>query len=144
MYPTADKISRKVMESVPDYINDAEILQQLQSNKINWQHVLAIKQTTDFNDDIISEWLNVSVKTFREYKKPHAHLKENTREHVLLLLSVIKHGISVFGSVTLFENWLKQKNIFFDQRSPMTFMNTITGIKLIDDRLTAMEYGDNI
>lgn len=144
MYPQADKITKKVLESVPDYINDAEILQQLHSNNINWQHVLAIKQTTDFNDDIISEWLNVSVKTFREYKKPHSNLKENTREHVLLLLSVIKHGISVFGSATLFEDWLNKKNIFFDQRSPMTYMNTITGIKLIDDRLTAMEYGDNV
>jgi uncharacterized protein (DUF2384 family) len=54
-----------------------------------------------------------------------------------------------------FESWLNQENFYFDNKSPVSFLNTITGspvsflntitgIKFIDDRLTAMQYGDNV
>jgi uncharacterized protein (DUF2384 family) len=43
-----------------------------------------------------------------------------------------------------FERWLNQENFYFDNKRPVAFMNTITGIKFIDDRLTAMEHGDNV
>ena len=28
--------------------------------------------------------------------------------------------------------------------APNSFLNTVTGVKFVDDRLTAMEYGDNV
>lgn len=133
-----------IMEKVPGNISDGEILNLLYTTDINWKHVNAMKTFTDFNDDVLSGWLNVSVKTFREYKKPNSVFKENVKEQVLLLLSLIKHGTDVFGSVKDFDAWLNQENFYFDQKSPVSFLNTITGIKYVDDRLTAMEYGDNV
>ena len=133
-----------ILRDVPGNINDSEILYFLHTKDVNWQHVNAIKTLTDFNDDILSDWLNVSVKTFREYKKPQTTFKENVKEQVLLLLSLIKHGIGVFGSVKEFDQWLNRKNFYFDNKSPNSFLNTVTGVKFVDDRLTAMEYGDNV
>lgn len=133
-----------ILGEVPGHINDSEILYFLYTKDINWQHVNAIKTLTDFNDAVISDWLNVSVKTFREYKKPQNTFKENVKEQVLLLLSLIKHGIDVFGSVEAFDHWLNRKNFFFDNKTPNSFLNTVTGVKFVDDRLTAMEYGDNV
>jgi uncharacterized protein (DUF2384 family) len=133
-----------ILRDVPGHINDSEILYFLYTKDVNWQHVNAIKTLTNFNDDIISDWLNVSVKTFREYKKPQTTFKENVKEQVLLLLSLIKHGIAVFGSVKEFDQWLNRKNFYFDNKSPNSFLNTVTGLKFVDDRLTAMEYGDNV
>jgi uncharacterized protein (DUF2384 family) len=82
-------------------------------------------------------------------------VKVNVKEQVLLLLSLIKHGVEIFGSMKEFESWLNQENFYFDNKSPVSFLNTITGspvsflntitgIKFIDDRLTAMQYGDNV
>ncbi|MFD2937321.1 antitoxin Xre/MbcA/ParS toxin-binding domain-containing protein [Spirosoma flavum] len=133
-----------ILRDVPGHINDSEILSFLYTKDINWQYVNAIKTLTDFNDDIISDWLNISVKTFREYKKPQNTFKENVKEQVLLLLSLIKHGIGVFGSVKEFDQWLNRKNFYFDNKSPNSYLNTVTGVKFVDDRLTAMEYGDNV
>ena len=133
-----------ILESVPRNINDAEILHLLYSTDINWKYVDLIKTFTDFNDDIISDWLNISVKTFREYKKPKSTFKENVKEQVLLLLSLMKHGTEIFGSMKEFDNWLNRENFYFDSKSPASFINTITGIRFIDDKLTAMEYGDNV
>jgi len=133
-----------ILEGVPRNINDGEILHLLYTTDINWKHVNAIKTLTHFNDDILSDWLNISVKTFREYKKPKSTFKENVKEQVLLLLSLIKHGVEIFGSVKEFDSWLNQENFYFDNKRPVSFLNTITGMKFIDDRLTAMEYGDNV
>lgn len=144
MIKTRENIDNLILDGVPGHINDGEILHLLYTTDINWKYVNAIKTLTDFNDDIISDWLNISVKTFREYKKPKSTFKENVKEQVLLLLSLIKHGVEIFGSVKKFDKWLNQENFFFDNKSPVSFLNTITGIKFIDDRLTAMEYGDNV
>jgi len=38
--------------------------------------------------------------------------------------------------------WLKTENFYFDQEKPMIFIDTASGIKFIDDRLTGLEYGD--
>lgn len=142
--PKAEPLDRDILEEVPGQINDSEILYFLHTKEVNWKHLNAIKNLTAFNDDIISEWLNLSVRTFREYRKPDSIFRENIKEHVLLLLALIKHGIEVFGSPQRFDNWLNTKNFYFDNEKPEAFLNTVTGIKFTDDRLTAMEYGDNV
>jgi len=71
-------------------------------------------------------------------------LRRDLQEHVIMLLSLMKHGISVFGDTDTFSRWLERPNFFFDEKSPCYYLDTISGIKLIDDRLTSMEYGDNI
>ena len=144
MIKTSKTQEEKIMETVPSHINDSQILHLLYTTDINWKHVSAMKTFTDFNDDILSDWLNISVKTFREYKKPKSVFKENVKEQVLLLLSIVKHGSEVFGTVNEFNKWLNQENFYFDNKSPMSFLNTVTGIKYVDDRLTAIEYGDNV
>lgn len=43
-----------------------------------------------------------------------------------------------------FELWLSQKNYLLDNRAPEDFLETISGIKFIDNRLTAIEFGENV
>ena len=57
---------------------------------------------------------------------------------------LLKHGIEVFGTEEGFKRWLNTINFFFDKKAPVEFMNTGDGIKFIDDRLTGIEYGDNV
>lgn len=133
-----------LLKEVPEQIKDSEIINFLYTKDVNWKYVNAIKTLTDFNDDVISEWLNVSVRTFRTYRKPKVKFKENVKEQVLLLLALIKHGMAVFGSIQEFQQWLNKSNFYFDNKRPGSFLNTVTGVKFVDDRLTAMEYGDNV
>lgn len=140
---TAKNYDTEVIESVPGVVNDSEVLYRLYNADVNWKHVHAMKSLTSFTDDILSDWLNVSVKTFREYKKPKSVVRENVKEQVLLLLSLFKHGKNVFGSIQGFETWLNTPNFYFDGKKPLSFLNTVTGVRFVDDRLTAMEYGDN-
>lgn len=134
----------RLLQEVPGQINDSEILTLLYAKKVNGQHVDALKTLTDFNDEVICGWLNISFKTLREYRKPQTTFKENVQEHVLLLLALIKHGLDVFGSTAELDRWLNQKNFYFDNKAPNDYLNTVTGIRFVDDRLTAIEYGDNV
>jgi uncharacterized protein (DUF2384 family) len=132
-----------VLYGVPGQITDSEVLTYLHTKDVNWKYVNAIKSLTNFNDEVISDWLNISVRTFRTYRQPENKFKENTKEQIILLLSLIRHGIEVFGSSKDFDNWLQGENFYFDGKTPNTFLNTVTGIRFVDDHLTAIEHGDN-
>lgn len=133
-----------LFEKMPLAFSDVELLNFLQNNEVSWKHINAIKHLTAFNDEVIAEWLNINVKTFRSYKQSKANLKDNQKEQILLLLALVRHGISVFQSAKDFDKWLNTPNFFLDNHLPMEYLNTITGIRFIDDRLTAMEFGDNV
>lgn len=96
------------------------------------------------SDEIISKWLNITTRTYRNYKTKDTEIKENTKEHIVSILSLYKHGMEVFSTKEEFENWLTLPNPFLDNKAPMDFMDTISGIQFIDNRLTAMEFGENV
>jgi len=133
-----------ILKDVPGHLSDAEILNYLYMKEITWKHVNAIRDLTAFKDDAVSDWLNISVRTLRDYCKPRSTFKDNFKEQVLLILALIKHGKTVFGSKEAFDTWLMTENFYFDNKKPETFMNTVTGLRFIDDRLTAIQYGDNV
>ena len=58
--------------------------------------------------------------------------------------SLVEHGIEIFGTKENFQCWLEKENFFFGKKAPAEFMTTDSGIKFIDDRLTGIEYGDNV
>lgn len=132
-----------LLKNIPSRIDTNITLGMIRTGKVGPQHLQALKELTVFNDEKISNWLDISVKTFRSYKKSNAVVKARIMEHTVMALSVIKHGIAIFGSQEEFTRWLETENFFFDKKAPIEFMNTNSGIKFIDDRLTGIEYGDN-
>jgi uncharacterized protein (DUF2384 family) len=132
-----------LLKDIPARVDTNITLGIIKSDRVGPQHLQAIKDLTLFNDEEISDWLDISVKTFRLYKKPHSVIKARIKEQAVMALSLIKHGIEVFGTKEDFSGWLSKENFYFDKKAPIEFMNTNSGIKFIDDRLTALEYGDN-
>jgi len=133
----------KLLKNIPSRVNTNITLGMIKTGEVGPQHLQALKDLTSFNDEKISDWLDISVKTFRSYKKPDSVIKARIKEHTVMALSLIKHGIEVFGTIENFSKWLEKENFFFDKKAPIEFMDTHSGIKFIDDRLTAIEYGDN-
>lgn len=132
------------IQNIPERISDSEVLHMLKSENINGEYISYVKEFSKINDEILSEWFNINVKTFRSYKKQDTILKENLQEQVVLLISLYKHGIEVFGEVEDFNKWLDTENFFLENSKPITYLKTVTGIRFVDDRLTAMEFGDNV
>jgi uncharacterized protein (DUF2384 family) len=133
-----------ILKDIPSRVDTNVTLGMVNNGKVGARHLQAIKDLTSFNDETISEWLDISVKTYRAYKKPQSVIKARIKEQTVMALSLIKHGIEVFDTIQNFKTWLEKENFFFDKKAPMEFMTTNSGIKFIDDRLTALEYGDNV
>jgi len=129
---------------VPAIGNDIDILFFIKNEEVDLQYLHHLKEISSFSDEVIADWLGISVKTLRNYRKAESELKESLKEHLVLLLSLYQHGTVVFGSAGNFDKWLESENYFFDNQSPKGFLSTSSGIRYVDDRLTAMEYGDNV
>jgi uncharacterized protein (DUF2384 family) len=140
----AKKIKAKNIAAIPEVGNFTKVLFYLRQNNINWEYFNYLKEITTLNDERISGWLNINSKTLRAYRKPESTSKDNIKEHLVFLISLYEHGIETFGSNENFDKWLLSENYFLDNKTPEEFLNTITGIQFIDDRLTAIEYGDNV
>jgi uncharacterized protein (DUF2384 family) len=132
------------LNAIPANISANDVLQFVNSGAINSNYIKSINELTHCSDEVVSDWLNVNVKTYRNYKNNEQELKRDMQERTLLLIALIKHGIEVFQSGENFAEWLKKKNFFFDDTAPADRLDTISGIKTVSDRLTAMEYGDNV
>jgi len=132
-----------LMEPIPAYVQMPETLTLVSSGMIDSRYLNVLKKISSVKDEVISSWLNINVKTFRSYKKSSLELSPDVQEHTVMLLSLMKHGIDVFGSKEAFSQWIERENISLDGSSPSGYLNTVSGIKFIDDRLSGMEYGDN-
>ena len=144
MVTSESNVNSGNIAEIPEIGNFTKILFYLRNNNINWKYFNYFKEITTLSDEIISAWLNINPKTLRAYRKPESVSKENIKEHLVLLISLYEHGIDVFETKENFDKWLLTNNYFLDNKSPKDFLDTVTGIKFIDDQLTAIEYGDNV
>jgi len=128
----------------PSKVSEPEVLYAVRQNKITSNYIDVLKKLSGLKDELLSASLNLNIKTFRSYKLKSMPMKPYLQEHVFILLSLFRHGIDFFGTSNKFGEWLQKENYFFDNDMPINFLDTISGICYTDDRLTAMEYGDNV
>lgn len=131
-------------ENIPSKITNEQVLNMIIRNIINNVFIKYLKDYSNFNDDLLSNTLGVNVKTFRSIKNEKTLIKKNIQVQTVYLISLIKHGKEVFGNIEEFKKWLNTEIFHFDGKKPIEFLDNVPGINFIDDRLTALEYGDNV
>lgn len=134
----------KLLEKIPEKPNSEEILSFMQVNPVSGKYFQLIKNFTKLNDNDIASIMQINAKTFRARSRETEPLKSSLlSEYLITLISLFKHGREVFGTVDRFNEWLNRVHFFFNRKPPVNYLNTIAGIKFVDDRLTGMQYGDN-
>jgi len=131
-------------KDIPAQASDPEVLNAVRQNQVTSNFIDDLKKLSGLKDELLSSSLNLNIKTFRSYKLKSMPMKPYLQEHVFFLLALFKHGIEFFGTSSKFGEWLQKENYFFDNDMPIHFLDTISGIRFTDSRLTAMEYGDNV
>ena len=101
-----------------------------------WQKVRNI----GFNKTQYSEILNINPRTLDRNLKNKYTLDIDKSEKALRLDYLITHGTHTFGSEKLFSNWINEYSIALGKK-PKDLFNTITGIEIVDEELTRIEYG---
>lgn len=97
---------------------------------------------TDFSFPYIEKILNKTIKTFTSYKKNKTPLDPVLSEKLLKFFALYQKGQKVFGSVDEFNKWLAEPAFGLGNMIPKDLLETITGIGLVSQELTRIEYGD--
>jgi putative toxin-antitoxin system antitoxin component (TIGR02293 family) len=90
----------------------------------------------------IESILYVTLKTLTNYKQRKTHLNAAISEKVLSIFALYRKGISIFGSVDEFNKWMAAPAYGLGKQRPTDLLATMTGIDLITEELTRIEYGD--
>lgn len=138
--------TENILSVIPSSMNSATILSFINKKPLTVSYLQCLKEVTELNDTIISEFLNMNVKTYRSFKNKRSNSpikEEDLKEHTIVLLTLFNFGKKVFGTVESFDKWLLTENFIFDKKKPIEFLKTINGIQLIYERLVGIQYGDN-
>ncbi|MBY0066197.1 MULTISPECIES: antitoxin Xre/MbcA/ParS toxin-binding domain-containing protein [Empedobacter] len=134
----------QIINEIPEVRDFTSVYFYVNRYNIDQKYIQYLDELSTLKDEIISSWLNITTRTYRNYKTKDVSLKDNTKEHIVLLISLYKHGMEVFNTKDDFEKWLTTPNVLLDKKSPADFLDTVSGLKFIDNRLTAIEYGENV
>lgn len=88
----------------------------------------------------LTKYLHVSERTLHRYA-PEKILSSDLSDHVLQIAKIYTRCVEVFEDNDNAANWLKQSNIVFGNIPPIELMDTSTGIEIVFDELTRIEYG---
>lgn len=144
MATVKQKEYKQIIEGIPEVRDFTNVYFYVNRYNIDQKYIQYLDELSTLKDEIISSWLNITTRTYRNYKTKNVSLKDNTKEHIVLLISLYKHGLKVFNTKDDFEKWLTTPNILLDNKTPADFLDTVSGLKFIDNRLTAIEYGENV
>lgn len=97
---------------------------------------------TDFSFPYVEKVLNKTIKTFTSYKKNKTPLDPVLSEKLLKFFALYNKGQNVFGTVDEFNKWLSEPAFGLGNMVPKDLLETITGIELVSQELTRIEYGD--
>ena len=95
-----------------------------------------------FTYDEFQETFKTTVKTIQNYAVQDLKLDASLSEKILKSFALFKKGITVFGSASAFHQWLNTNAYGLGNQVPFNLMDTFTGISLIEEELTRIEFGD--
>ncbi len=135
-------IDNSFIQQISENLRPSQILSFIWFDELN--PLPEMKNISKLSNDKISNCLEISTSSYMRYLKKPELINRKTKEHILLLISLFKKGNRVFGSNNNFKDWLDKENLFFDNSKPISYLQFISGITFVNDRLIAMEYGDNV
>lgn len=145
MTATLDKKQKEIVAEIPSVSDFSSIYFYTVSSGDDHAYMMILDRVVGLNDTVLADWLNITTRTLRNYKNNNELvLKDNLKEHIILIIALYKHGVEVFETNEKFEQWLATENLLLDHKKPVAFLDTISGIRFIDNRLTALEYGENV
>jgi putative toxin-antitoxin system antitoxin component (TIGR02293 family) len=97
---------------------------------------------SQFSNQLIEQLLKKTLKTFTNYKDQNTLLDSAISEKLLKLFALYDKGVSVFGSIEEFNKWMAEPAFGLGNQIPRSLLDTITGIDLVGEELTRIEYGD--
>ncbi|HEY8927549.1 MAG TPA: antitoxin Xre/MbcA/ParS toxin-binding domain-containing protein [Mucilaginibacter sp.] len=123
------------------YDDDISLLAQSKKG-LSAKAALDFLSLSGFTQDEFQETFKTTVKTIQNHVKSSLTLDAALSEKLLKSFALFDKGIEVFGSAKAFQQWLNMPAYGLGNQLPFEFMDTITGIQLIEEELIRIEFGN--
>lgn len=100
----------------------------------------ALAKTLHLSISKLTKYLHVSERTLQRYS-PDKSLSPELSDHILQIAKVYARSLDVFEDPETTSSWLKQPNIALGNIAPIEYLDTSSGIEIVLDELTRIEYG---
>ncbi len=107
---------------------------------LNGKNLSHLMNTTGLSLQQISSLLHISERTLHRYKNDSIFNPEIS-ERMLELARVYARGQEVFGSMERFNQWIHFPAWSLNGRSPLSYLDTSIGVKLVEDEIGRIEHG---
>ncbi|MDB5228899.1 MAG: hypothetical protein JWN78_3092 [Bacteroidota bacterium] len=88
----------------------------------------------------VASVLNLSERTLQRYENSDK-LSKDASERALHFKRLYTKGETVFGSIDAFNEWMKTSNLLFNNKKPMSYLDTSFGFEMLEDELGRIEHG---
>ena len=88
-----------------------------------------------------AELLEISERSLQRYKKENKSFDRMRSERIIEIEAVLRKGVDVFGDEEKFFTWMNSKILALGGIKPRELLDSSIGIEIINDELTAIEYG---
>jgi putative toxin-antitoxin system antitoxin component (TIGR02293 family) len=95
-----------------------------------------------FTADEFQGVFKTTVKTIQNHVAKHRGLDAVLSEKLIKCVALFELGTDVFGTPEIFTQWLRGQAYGLGYQVPLEMMDTITGIRLVEDQLNRIAYGD--
>lgn len=136
----------KVEESLAQYLPSSEsvqtqpdIIQQARKG-VSMSFLLRLARHMDLSLQDLAGILHVSLRTVQRYSDMKV-LDTDLSSKAILLASLHKKGVQVFGSDEAFSEWLRTPVPALDGYKPISFLDTPFGFQLLHQVLGRIEHG---
>ncbi len=140
----------KINEVSPTIVNEASAIYgysfesahliQYARQGLSMGYLLKLSQKLSLSLQEVSNILHVSLRTLQRYTASKK-LDTDISSKLLTLTALYNHGIEVFGTEDNFNSWLKTPLLSLDNNTPLSYLDTPFGFKVVDQLVGRIEHG---
>jgi putative toxin-antitoxin system antitoxin component (TIGR02293 family) len=116
--------------------------EQYRSVVLDFQETESFFNFLDFTTHDIAEVMEIDPSTLFRWKKEDRKLSKALTKNLLEIDQIIAKGVRIFGTEELLAQWLQTPNHTFNGQKPATLLKNPYQIKLVDQALEAMSWGN--
>ena len=108
---------------------------------IDIQCFYLLGEKSGFSKEELATLLGVAPKTIDNYRNSHKLVQHDQAEKLLMLLRLYERGHKLFGELKEFRDWLYYPQPALEMRPPVDLLDSISGIRLVEECLERIEHG---
>ncbi|WP_305045040.1 type II RES/Xre toxin-antitoxin system antitoxin [Geoalkalibacter sp.] len=106
-----------------------------------YQSLAKVAEALDLSTNQLAQYLPVTARTLQRYQKEKQKLDRDLSDHLLQIARVFARCREVMEDGDRARRWLQTPSLPLGQVTPLSLLDTFTGVEMVMDELGRIEHG---